>query len=211
MKTSRQKLLEYIRQHHIVTAIEISRAMQMTGANVRHHLSILEQQGVVCVIGQKMDQVRGRPALVYGLTELVKEQNLARLASALWEVFVQPLTPEAQGDIMRRLALCLVTDVENRIKKTSAVNAAHTLTQRFYLAVMVLNNLCYQARWEAHRQSPRLILGHCPYTNILDDHPGLCTMDAYLIGILLEKPVRQVARLALDRNGLSYCLFTPGE
>jgi predicted transcriptional regulator len=42
VKTSRQQLFDYIKNHHIVVTAEISRALNMTEANVRHHLTILQ-------------------------------------------------------------------------------------------------------------------------------------------------------------------------
>jgi predicted ArsR family transcriptional regulator len=85
------------------------------------------------------------------------------------------------------------------------------LTQRLGLAVQRLNEMGYQARWEAHRDAPRLFLGHCPYLAILPEHPELCQMDAHLLENLLGVPASQVKKRAQDSRGARYCLFVAGK
>jgi predicted ArsR family transcriptional regulator len=86
-----------------------------------------------------------------------------------------------------------------------------SLTHRLYQAVQRLNELGYQARWEAHSEAPRLLLGHCPYAAILPGHPELCKMDAYLLEGLLGVPVAQTKKRAQDSRGARYCLFIAGK
>jgi predicted ArsR family transcriptional regulator len=81
------------------------------------------------------------------------------------------------------------------------------MTQRLAKAVLRLNELGYQARWEAHSEAPHVILGHCPYALILPEHPELCQMDAHLLESLLGQPARQTKKLAVDSNGKHYCQF----
>ena len=54
----------------------------------------------------------------------------------------------------------------------------------------------YQAHWEAHVENPRIMLGHCPYSAILDHHPEICQMDGYVLEALLDAPVKQVEKLS---------------
>jgi predicted ArsR family transcriptional regulator len=70
-----------------------------------------------------------------------------------------------------------------------------------------LNELHYQARWEASAAGPRLILGHCPYAMIVSDHQQLCQMDLYLLETMLDSVVVQSAKLQLNDKGLPSCTF----
>jgi predicted ArsR family transcriptional regulator len=70
-----------------------------------------------------------------------------------------------------------------------------------------LNELQYQARWEASAWGPRLILGHCPYAAIVSDHPELCRMDAFLLETKIGKPVEQTGKLQINDTGLPFCTF----
>ncbi|PIW21058.1 MAG: hypothetical protein COW33_00190, partial [Anaerolineae bacterium CG17_big_fil_post_rev_8_21_14_2_50_57_27] len=46
MPTSRQKILAYIRKRQAASAADISRALEMSQANARHHLAHLEANGL---------------------------------------------------------------------------------------------------------------------------------------------------------------------
>ena len=50
---ARQRILAYLQSHHGVTAAEVSRALRVTPANIRHHLSILAADGRAKVVGER--------------------------------------------------------------------------------------------------------------------------------------------------------------
>jgi len=100
--------------------------------------------------------------------------------------------------ILEKIALRLAPD---------SMTITKNLTQRLTQAVQHLNQLNYQARWEAHADGPRLILGHCPYAAIIDRHPELCRIDSHLLEQLLGQPVTQNAKLMTSPQGSRYCLF----
>jgi DeoR family transcriptional regulator, suf operon transcriptional repressor len=213
MKTSRQRVLEYIRSRKVIGVAELSRALRMTPANARHHLSILQEQGLVQVVGQVRPEGKGRPARLYSLSERVQSNNLDRLASAVLSELLAGLEPPEVEQMIGRLALRLIVEPEPGERKALAIErpgarpAGRSLTQAILHSVQRLNELHYQARWEAHAESPRLILGHCPYATIIADHPELCQMDARLLELMLDRKVSQSARLAPDPQGGTFCLF----
>jgi predicted ArsR family transcriptional regulator len=202
MKTSRQRVLEFIQSHRGVSAAEISRALQMTEANARHHLDILEVQGLVEVVGQAPAQGKGRPRRLFGLAEHALGHNLDGLADVLLGGLAAALPPQDFEPFLKKAAQSLKGEQGKPGRKISA-----SLTQRLFNAVQRLNELNYLARWEAHAEAPRLILGRCPYAAILPEHPELCRFDGYLLESLAEAPVTQTARLARDARGLPHCVF----
>ena len=208
MKTSRQRVLEYIRTRKVVGSAELSRVFKMTPANARHHLSVLQEQGLVQVVGQLPAEGKGRPARLYSLAEQVQSHNLDGLAAALLDELLAGLDPSEVVQVTGRLAQRLIWAGQ---PGSEALPGDHptrrSLTQAILQAVQRLNARHYQARWEAHAESPRLILGHCPYAAIIAEHPELCRMDAALLELLLERPVSQAARLAPDPQGGTFCLF----
>ncbi|MCU0488162.1 MAG: helix-turn-helix domain-containing protein [Anaerolineales bacterium] len=203
MKTSRQSLLDYLRTQQAVTAAEISRAMQMTEANARHHLNLLIQQGLVAVVGKRSSQGKGRPVLVYGLSEQAAGNNLALLASALLELWSSELTPQDYDQRLSQLANRLLAALSG---DSSPPSGPH-LTQRLYQAIRLLNQAHYAARWEAHALAPHVIFGRCPYLQVASTHPEICQLDRRLIEQLTGAPAEQVARLQPDRRGLPQCIF----
>jgi predicted ArsR family transcriptional regulator len=89
----------------------------------------------------------------------------------------------------------------------TAATRPGSLTKRLSQTIQVLSQHHYQARWEAHSDGPRLLLGHCPYAAILEKHPELCRMDAYILEELVGTSVEQVARLARNSRGMTFCIF----
>jgi predicted ArsR family transcriptional regulator len=212
VKTSRQRLLAYIQAQQVVTVQDLSRALQMTPANARHHLAILAEQGLVETVSVRPTKGRGRPAKRYRLSERAAGHNLDRLSCALLDELSQMLPEEERVEGMKRIARRLTGEAPGKaVEAPDRAGRPVGLAQRFFQAIQRLNEMHYQARWEAHAEAPHVILGRCPYAAILDEHPELCQMDAQLLEILLELPARQTARQAVDSNGTVFCKFVVGR
>ncbi|HIE57058.1 MAG TPA: ArsR family transcriptional regulator [Anaerolineales bacterium] len=195
MQFTRQQILDYLQTNRAATSIEISRALQVTAANIRHHLKILRETDMVEVIGVQPGRGRGRPMKVYSLTENAIQHSLEKLSSALLDVlFADSLKTDT---ILQQVAAALAGDY------THPATAHARLKQ----AVERLNDLRYHAAWEASPDGPRVILRNCPYTPILQAHLELCALDAALLSILLDAPVQQIARLERSRDGAPHCAF----
>src|SRR5512139_2095638 len=80
--TSRLRILEYLRQHQTASVRELGRVLGNTGANIRHHLSVLESNDLVEVIGLRREG-RGRPVNLYGLSRHVLGDGLDELCGVL--------------------------------------------------------------------------------------------------------------------------------
>ena len=212
MKTSRQRLLEYIQAHRVVTVEDLSRALRMTRANARHHLGILKEQGVVELVGQRPSQGKGRPAQIYSLSEQMQSHNLDRLVSVLLQEILSPKPIDKQVRVFQSLAQrMLASQPSERGSQEVQTPPSPNLTQRLYAAVRRLNEFNYQARWEAHSLAPQLILGHCPYASILPQHPEMCRFDSVLLEEMLGCAVIQTAKLESDPRGAVHCIFQVGR
>jgi predicted ArsR family transcriptional regulator len=197
MKTSRQRILEYIQSHRAVTIGELSDALHMTEANARHHLAILQERDLVEVVAMRPPKGKGRPCKVFSPSEQALGHNLDRLTAALLSEFGGRYGPGERLDLLQGAAERLAGQVPS----------VGSLTGRLSLAVQQLNQLNYHARWEAHGAGPHMILGHCPYAPILSEHPELCHLDAALLERLLGGEVEQLAKQALDERGIPHCVF----
>ncbi len=98
MKTSRQRILEYLEVKGAASVLDISRALHLTSANIRRHLSILLQQGTVEVIGEHKCGQAGRPARRYAPTRRVSAHNLDSLADILLQELVECTLPSEDRD-----------------------------------------------------------------------------------------------------------------
>jgi predicted ArsR family transcriptional regulator len=81
------------------------------------------------------------------------------------------------------------------------------MPRRLSQAIDRLNELHYQAHWEAGIDGARIILGHCPYAAIIAAYPELCRMDEYLLEQRCCSPVEQLARLQPSVKGQPFCSF----
>ena len=196
---SRQKILNYLRKQTSATSVELGKALRVTPANIRHHLSRLLADGLVEVGGLRMDGARGRPHKIYCLSRLAFGDNLSALSSALLGEFIDSLPEAERPAFLRRLA--------ERILPSLPVDRSTHITRRLAATVETLNQMHYQSHWEAHAAGPRLILGQCPYATIIAEHPALCLLDKSLMERQLSHPVEHLAKLERNERGLPICLF----
>ncbi len=83
MTTARQKVLAYFDKTRTASTREISRALKMSAATVRHHLRVLASDGRLEVVSVRGRDGRGRPEKIYSLPRAALGDNLAALSDAL--------------------------------------------------------------------------------------------------------------------------------
>lgn len=214
MTTSRKQILDYLDNKPLTTTAELSRALKMTPANVRHHLRVLIEEGAVEVAERGPSNGRGRPIFLYSRTQQSQSHNLDGLAHATLKTQLSDRSDEERSRALQQIASYMAQAEDRPPASQQAHQQASllvSLTHRLNHAVQRLNEMGYSARWEAHSQAPRLRLGHCPYLAILPEHPELCQMDAYLLEDLLGVPATQTKKRAQDSRGARYCLFIAGK
>jgi predicted ArsR family transcriptional regulator len=199
MTTVRQQIFNYLKKHQLASAADIARDLRMTPANARHHLSLLQGDGRVEQMGERREG-RGRPLKLYGLSRATLGDNLDQLAEGLLAEWLDGLPENQKEARLKRLALRLRGEAGEDLGNAPVL-------RRLAGTVARLNQLGYQARWEAHADGPRVILGYCPYAAIIAKHPELCRMDAALLESQLSTKVEQSAKLVQGAGGWPYCAF----
>lgn len=175
MTTSRQKILTHLKKTRSASAREIARALKLSAPNVRHHLSVLCSDGRVEMTAVNNREGRGRPEKVYSLSEAALGDNLSALAEAVLTVAGSTLKIEA---------------VAQRILDESQF-VGLSMNKRLALLIQKLNEMHYQAHWEAGAGGPRVLFGRCPYARVVENHPALCSMDAAMLRNALGRDVTQ--------------------
>ncbi len=182
MTATPAEIIEYLREHPSATVVEISVALGMTRANIRYHLGRLMKEGQVTMADGSAPGGRGRPAALFRLSRAAQKRNLEGLAGALLAELFEALPDENQLPALRRIA--------GRI--APPLPPAGNLTRRVTQAVQHLNALAYHARWEAHRDGPRIFLASCPYAGLSAEHSALlCSLDACILENVLGLPVER--------------------
>jgi predicted ArsR family transcriptional regulator len=190
MKSTRLRLLDYLRAHPDSTAADLAHGLRLTHADVRYHLNMLLAEGVVVETGRRI-RGRGRPARTLRLASAVNPQRLDLLAKALLAENLAGISRAEKDAFLRRISsrLAELAQPSGRRGKSNS-SRLQSLATRLVDCVARLNDLGYRARWEAHADSPRLILEHCPFSTLYPEHPDLERLDAILLETLLGTPVR---------------------
>jgi predicted ArsR family transcriptional regulator len=189
--TSRQKVLNHLKKTRSASAREIARALKMSAPNVRHHLSILCEDGRVEMTESRPRDGRGRPENLYSLAQSALGDNLPVLADALL----------SEGMNTKKIG--------GRIAKTQGLSelSKQPIAKRLHLLVEKLNEMHYQSRWEAGAEGPRVILGRCPYSQVIENHPELCKMDEALLAEALARPIFRTRKGEAVPRGLCPFVF----
>lgn len=198
MPNSRQRILTYLTEKKSATVEELSKVFKVTPANIRHHLSILIEQGSVDIIGLKPAEFKGRPTQIYSCTQQINQNNLDQLSEVLLSYSMKYFGQNDTEQLLKGIASQMVAKFPSE---------SNNPTRRLYSAIRTLNRMNYQAHWEAHGEHPRIMLGHCPYSALVGQHPEICQMDEFLLEDLLNSPVNQIEKLTSTSKGLSQCVF----
>jgi predicted ArsR family transcriptional regulator len=198
--TARQRVLAYLQKQRAASAAQIGRALDMSAANVRHHLSVMLGDGRVVLVGLARKEGRGRPVKQYGLSEKSLGNNLAFLSDAVLDHWPGILSPAQRERAMLMLAKELVEQMGRPDKDVP-------VAKQLALLVEKLDKMHYQARWEAGGEGPRILFAHCPYAAIVEKHPELCRMDALMLGEEMDAKVRQLAKIDQKQGGSGHCIF----
>jgi len=195
MQSTRQQILDYLSNHPGASAADLGRFLEMTAANIRYHLHILVEEGLIQVSGFRPAGGAGRPISLYDLTSRSLGTNLAPLLKAILESISKKKSADSDFLVIAdSLAAEANLDQGNRIL-------------RFNQALEYLNRLNYHASWEAHPDGPQVFLRHCPYQDLAKDQDHLCLIDNYLISILFDTPLELSQKRSFSKNPFSPCIF----
>lgn len=207
MKSTRQQIIDLLDDRKSATARELSRILLVSAADVRHHLAALRREGLVETVKEEDrppsaqeeagKRSAGRPAQRYRLSTRARLGHFDRLAEALLEEVLEGIPPQELQPTLQRIAA----------RMAGPARPSGSLANRLVQAVQRLNQLHYEASWEARPGDPQVRLGRCPYAGILPQHPELCLLDAELLETMLGTSAVQTARQARDASGTRYCRF----
>ena len=198
--TVRQRVLDFIARRPGASAAQIGGALKLSPATVRHHLRILRNDGRIVSSGLARAGSRGRPSESYRLSQRMLGDNLGLIADSLLRAWPREGADPASADMIRALADAL-------IRELGPAGDNGSRARRLGRLVDALDAAHYHARWEAGAEGPRIILGHCPYAVIIQDHPELCQMDQAALGRYMRADVTQLAKIDIRGHSVSHCVF----
>jgi predicted ArsR family transcriptional regulator len=198
MQNTRSKIMDFLEVNNQATAVELSQVLGMTQANIRHHLSILVEEGKVEIVGQSEASGRGRPAISYMPTRQAQKHSL--------DVLLRILLDDIQSNGSSRQRESNIKRLAERLSLPE-VNENKSIALRLGECIQHLNDLHYQAHWEARSDLPAITFGRCPYAPVIEQYPELCTMDKYLLEDILKREVIQTEKITRLPEGPHQCQF----
>lgn len=208
MQETRHSILEILRQRRQATVDEIvcdlqERRGSITAVTVRHHLKLLQEEGLITSPELRRRSSPGRPQYVYALTGRAHDyfpNNYQRLAEGLLEQLKKYLPADGVNVILEGVADHMALDADM---------PSGDMHERLDAAVRYLTERGYDARWEPKDDGYILFTSNCPYHQLSGENPHLCDLDMRLVSSLLSVVPRRVSHVPEGDDTCSYLI--PGR
>ena len=201
MQFTRKQIINYIKSHQTASIPELSRVLNLTVGNIRHHIKELEGQDVLQESGTLPIRGKGRPIKIYSLTKEAEDHNLDGLADILIKVLFKNKPNGDSEDCLKMIAEGMMDDFQSDLGPIQKLNQV----------INWLDERHYQAHWEASPTGPRIFIDHCPYSSIQSKNPELCQIDKAILTELTGKPVKQINKRGKNFQEPKQCVFLVQE
>ncbi len=186
MKSTRDRILQTLLRKPRTTINELAVAVGINPISVRHHLTNLQVEGLV---GNEEERHGvGRPRLVYFLTEAGMERfptRYLRLTTRLLAQMKESMPAPVVSQLFAEMADGLAEDYASQMKGLD-------MEDRLDLAKSLLTEEGFEIQWEKSGAQYRIHEITCPYLQIGQSHPEVCTVDQTLISRMLALPAEKV-------------------
>jgi predicted ArsR family transcriptional regulator len=207
MQSTRQEILEILKEERQATVEDLASRLGLTPMTIRHHLNVLQAQGLVEASTVRRSQKVGRPRLVYTLTDAADDlfpQNYSELARNLVTEVKETLGADETQAIFRRIAERMAQDAPPPVP-------GQTFEERLDQVTIFLETKGFLFRWEKSDEGYVMSNTNCPYRNVTQEHAEVCAMDAILIDRLLGVESQQISNLQEGDDACTSLLVAPSE
>lgn len=198
MKSTRDRILQTLLRKPRLTIIELAEAVGINPISVRHHISNLQIESLVAAEEERHGV--GRPRLVYYLTEDGLEKFptrylrlTTRLLAQMKYKFSQPIISE----MFRELATTMANEYAGDLKNLK-------VEERLDMMRELLANEGFVIEWEKKGNQYLIHEITCPYLQVGQKHPEVCTVDQTLISTMLAVPANKIQCIL---NGANQCTY----
>jgi len=208
MQKTRQKILEYLKEHDEATVDELSIALDnLTAVTVRHHLDVLRDEGFVDEPEILHRNSPGRPKYVYKLTSR---------ANAFFPNNFETITRHMLGEIKSSLDDEQINVIFDGIANRMAADFpepehVNGFEDRLKDVVVHLSKHGYDAYYEQQGENFILHASNCPYSGVAEEHEELCVLDMRYISNLLGTVPRQIHSRRAGDDSCAYLIKTPAH
>jgi len=203
MQKTREQILYILKVQGAATVEELSRELGLTPVTIRHHLDVLNREGLITPPEPLRKPGPGRPQYLYRLTEKASHRfpkHYDLLAAELLREVSDNLSSEEVDHILDRIAQRLADRVQ--IAEDADFDARVEATVRY------LNEQGYMASIDEDGQGRLLLhIANCPFERVAQSRFEPCALDARLLTLLLGKEPHRIASYASgESNRCTYVL-----
>lgn len=185
IKSTRDRILQTLLRHPRATINDLAEAVSINPISVRHHLTNLQMEGLV--EGQEERHGVGRPRLVYVLTEDGMEKfptRYLRLTTRLLAQMKETMPALVVSKLFSQVAEGLAEDYSQQMKGMK-------MEERLDFVKEMLSEEGFRVEWEKFGEQYKIHEISCPYVQIGQNHPEVCTVDQTLISKMLAVPAEK--------------------
>ena len=198
MKSTRDQILQTLLRHPRSTINDLAEAVGINPISVRHHLTNLEKDTLVAAEEERHGV--GRPRLVYFLTENGMEKFPTRYLR---------LTTRILNQMKGKMPLPMVSEMFKEVANSMAEEHVSELKglnveQRLDAMKSFLAEEGFVVEWE--KQGTQYLIHEitCPYLQVGQTHPEICTVDQTLISKMLAVPANKIQCIL---SGAAHCTY----
>lgn len=198
MKSTRDRILQTLLRKPRSTINDLAGAVDINPISVRHHLSSLQAAGLVA--GEEERHGVGRPRLVYFLTEGGMERfptRYLRLTSRLLDQLKESMPEALVSKLFAQMADDLAEEYQEQMQGLN-------IEERLDLIKILLADEGFTIEWERAGEQYHIHEISCPYYQIGQNHPEVCTVDQTLISKMLAVPA---AKIQCILSGDAHCTY----
>jgi DeoR family transcriptional regulator, suf operon transcriptional repressor len=205
MKSTRERIMQTLLRQPRTTINTLAEAVGIDPISVRHHLTNLQAEGLISAEEERHGV--GRPRLVYFLTDEGTERfptRYMRLTSRL----LDQLKSSMPEPMVSRLFLQMASDMADEY---AAQMKGMSMEERLEIAKTLLTEEGFNVEWEKTGNQYQIHEITCPYLQIGQNHPEVCTVDQALISKMLAVPAEKVSCILSGDAHCTYLVQTETE
>ncbi len=207
MANTRERVLKTLLGHPRCTINELAETIGINPISIRHHIDRLEAEGLV----NSEDELHGvgRPRRVYFLTEAGVEKfptRYMRLTVRLLEQLKETMPAPLASQLFQQMADEMVEDYASE----TAIDGL-SMEQRLETMQKTLAREGFLVEWERQGDQIQIRETNCPYLQVSQTHPEVCSVDQRLISALLAVPAEKVKCVLNGDNFCTYVVPNTGE
>lgn len=200
MPESRAGILHYLKRQGEATRTELARHLGHTTEAIRQHLLVLERQGWIAREKHPGTGTRGRPRLLYRLTE-AGDHLFPKHYDAITIELIDTLAESAGGTALQGM-LAALTD--RQVARWRGELEGLRLGEKLERLKGIYFEDDPYTRIERDERGYVLIERNCPFLNVALERPTLCSVTVSTLSRLLGVKVVREARF---QDGDRHCAF----